>query len=141
MRIYFAGAIRGGRDDKTLYMQIIEDLKQYGEVVTEHIGDENLDIRGEAEKDNKLIHDRDLEWLKSADYVIAEVTQASLGVGYEIGKSTEWDKKTICLYRPSKNPLISAMIVGCNKVTIYQYESLADLQVIFKQVFSKIPVL
>lgn len=40
--IYFCGSIRGGRDDAALYKRIIDQLKQYGEVLTEHIGDPNL---------------------------------------------------------------------------------------------------
>ena len=40
--IYFCGSIRGGRDDTALYKRIIDQLKDYGEVLTEHIGDANL---------------------------------------------------------------------------------------------------
>ncbi len=39
MRIYFAGSIRGGREDASLYLQIIDYLKTFGEVLTEHVGD------------------------------------------------------------------------------------------------------
>ena len=39
----------------------------------------------DASIDDKWIHDRDVEWLHQADVVVAEVTQPSLGVGYEIG--------------------------------------------------------
>ena len=42
MKIYFAGSIRGGRNDVDLYLQIIEHLKQYGEVLTEHVGNKKL---------------------------------------------------------------------------------------------------
>ena len=43
--IYFCGSIRGGRDDAALYRRIIDQLKQYGDVLTEHIADPNvLDI-------------------------------------------------------------------------------------------------
>jgi len=37
MKIYFAGSIRGGRDDKELYLEIINLLGKYGKVLTEHI--------------------------------------------------------------------------------------------------------
>ena len=53
MKIYFAGAIRGGRDDKELYLEIINYLKEYGEVLTEHIGDQSINTLGENNnKDN-----------------------------------------------------------------------------------------
>jgi hypothetical protein len=37
LKIYFAGSIRGGRDDAALYLRIVEDLKAYGTVLTEHV--------------------------------------------------------------------------------------------------------
>ena len=33
--------------------------------------------------------------------MVAEVTQPSLGVGYEIGRAVAMGKKVLCLYRPS----------------------------------------
>ena len=40
--------------------------------------------------------------------VVAEVTQPSLGVGYELGRAVEMKKRTLCLFRPeegrSKSP-------------------------------------
>ena len=47
MKIYFAGSIRGGRDDKELYSQIIKLLSDYGTVLTEHIGSNGLSVMGE----------------------------------------------------------------------------------------------
>jgi len=38
MKIYFAASISGGRGDQAIYQQIIELLKQHGEVLTEHFG-------------------------------------------------------------------------------------------------------
>lgn len=40
--IYFCGSIRGGRDDAPIYKRIIDQLKDYGEVLTEHIADPNI---------------------------------------------------------------------------------------------------
>ena len=40
--IYFCGSIRGGRDDAALYRRIIDQLKEYGEVLTEHVGDASI---------------------------------------------------------------------------------------------------
>ena len=42
MKIYFAGSIRGGRDDAEIYYQIIEFLREYGEILTEHVGKKDL---------------------------------------------------------------------------------------------------
>ena len=35
--------------------------------------------------------------------LVAEVTQVSLGVGYEIGRAMEMNKDILCLYRPQPN--------------------------------------
>lgn len=128
MKIYFAGSIRGGRDDAELYFHIIEYLKNFGEVLTEHIGDPKLTHVGDDGPNDKFIHDRDLEWLKSSDVVVAEVTQVSMGVGYEIGRAVEMGKKVLCLFRPNSGKNLSAMISGCNKITLFNYQSLADIK-------------
>ena len=86
MKIYFAGAVRGGREDAGLYLRIIKHLSEYGLVLTEHLGDVMLDERGEPGLSDADIHDRDLAWLRQAECLVAEVTAPSLGVGYEIGK-------------------------------------------------------
>ena len=39
MTIYFAASISGGRGDQAIYLQIIELLRSYGTVLTEHFGD------------------------------------------------------------------------------------------------------
>lgn len=134
MRIYFAGAIRGGREDCALYLEIVERLKAYGEVLTEHIGDSNLTALGEALSDRE-IHDRDLSWLKEAQYLVAEVTTPSLGVGYEIGRASEWGTPVLCLFRPGSGRLLSAMIAGSSRVKLREYGSAAELKAIFDEFF------
>jgi 2'-deoxynucleoside 5'-phosphate N-hydrolase len=123
MRIYFAGSIRGGREDAALYADIIEHLKTFGEVLTEHIGDANLTSFGDDGPTDRFIHDRDLEWLLSADAMIAEVTTVSLGVGYEIGRAVAAGKKVLCLFRPDSGKNLSAMIAGCPAVEIVHYKT------------------
>jgi len=54
MKIYFAGAIRGGRDDVALYLELVELLRPYGTVLTEHVADEQLTSRGESMDDRAI---------------------------------------------------------------------------------------
>jgi len=42
MNIYFAGAIRAGRQDAEIYKAMIECLRSFGDVLTEHVGDPAL---------------------------------------------------------------------------------------------------
>ena len=126
MKIYFAGSIRGGREDAALYFKIIDYLKTYGEVLTEHVGDIQLTSAGDDGPTDKFIHDRDMEWLNSSDLIVAEVTTVSMGVGYEIGRAISTDKPVLCLFRPDSGKNISAMISGCDKLTLVNYANLEE---------------
>ena len=130
MRIYFAGSIRGGCDDWRIYADIIALLREYGTVVTEHVGDANVTLGGENAPDRD-IHDRDIAWLRDADVLVAEVTVPSLGVGYEIGRSVQWGKRIVCLYRPGEGRKLSGMIAGCPSFTVHEYSGIDELPPIF----------
>jgi len=134
MKIYFAGSIRGGRDDKELYLEVINLLGKYGKVLTEHIGDKTLSAMGEDGLTDEYIYDRDMAWLNEADVVVAEVTTPSLGVGYEIGKM-EGKKPILCLYREQNGKRISAMIGGNKNVKIERYFTLEGLEPVLKKFF------
>jgi nucleoside 2-deoxyribosyltransferase len=136
MKIYFAGAIRGGREDQKSYLEIIELLRGYGQVLTEHIGEENLSASGE-DLDDKVISNRDLGWLKEANCLVAEVTTPSLGVGFELGKATEWQKPVLCLYRPAAGRRLSALIAGSSRVSVFEYQTVAELKEVFDKFFGK----
>ncbi len=126
MKIYFAGSIRGGREDAEWYFQIIDYLKNFGEVLTEHVGDVLLSEMGDDGITDTFIHDRDLEWLKTADVLVAEVTTVSMGVGYEIGRAVEAEKPVLCLFRHGAGKNLSAMISGCSSLKLLNYESLEE---------------
>lgn len=129
MEIYFAGSIRGGRDDVALYAELIELLEAEGTVLTEHVGTSGVE---ETEKQAKMtdrdIHEQDMAWLRQADVVVAEVTTPSLGVGYELGKAVEWEKPILGLYRPDSDHDLSAMIRGSEAVTVVEYETPEDVE-------------
>lgn len=124
-KIYFAGSIRGGRGDRDLYLKIIEHLQQYGDVLTEHVGNPNLKATGEA-LDERSIFERDVEWLTVCDVVVAEVTTPSLGVGYELGLAESLKKPTLCLYRSSASHSLSAMVRGNPNFHIREYSDWSD---------------
>lgn len=133
MKIYFAGSIRGGREDKELYGEIIQLLSKYGTVLTEHISDKNLTEAGEV-LDSDEIYNRDVGWLNEADIVIAEVSTPSLGVGYEIAKAENMNKKIICLYRNNGVKKLSAMIDGNPNIIKKEYINIKDLEIILSSI-------
>jgi len=133
MKIYFAGAIRGGRDDAALYNELITYLQSIGTVLTEHVGDMNLTEKGDDGPDDRSIHDRDMAWLTDCDLVVAEVTLPSLGVGYEIGRACARNKPVLALRRPQTGKTLSAMIAGCNEIVTAHYSDIAQAREIIRQ--------
>lgn len=127
MKIYFAGSIRGGRDDRELYAQVIKLLSKYGVVLTEHVSHENLSVIGENTA-NQNIYERDMKWLTESDVVVAEVTTPSLGVGYEIATAEGMGKRILCLYHPVLGKSLSAMIAGNQHVTVNEYRTEEELE-------------
>ncbi|XP_068457972.1 5-hydroxymethyl-dUMP N-hydrolase isoform X1 [Clinocottus analis] len=111
MKVYFCGSVRGGREDVHVYRRIVEKLQSYGRVLSEHVSCSEISERGEAGGD-RAIHDRDLAWLQESEVVVAEVTQPSLGVGYELGRAVTMEKKILCLFRPASGRSLSAMVRG-----------------------------
>jgi nucleoside 2-deoxyribosyltransferase len=131
MKIYFAGAIRGGRQDAALYGQIIRLLKERGEVLTEHVGYEDPD-RAESGLSDETIYRRDMSWLEEADILVAEVTVPSHGVGYEIARAEVLEKAILCLYRAEATQPLSALIAGNPNVRCEAYERLEQLKPILE---------
>lgn len=130
MKIYFAGSITGGREDGGLYLEIIKLLKKYGEVLTEHVGNDSLTQMGEKLSD-KEIYERDIAWVRMSDVLVAEVTHPSFGVGIEIARATEFKKNVICIYRDKEGRRLSAMISGCPGVKVFKYQGYQELNEIF----------
>ena len=132
MKFYFCGSIRGGRQLADDYQKIIEMIKLHGQVLTEHLGS-NQEIESKDRiLTNVQIHDRDMDWVRESDMVVAEVTVPSLGVGYEIGRAIELGKPVLCLFRSGLDFTLSAMIAGSEGLTSLTYESIDDLPVLIE---------
>ncbi|MFA7298224.1 MAG: nucleoside 2-deoxyribosyltransferase [Candidatus Absconditabacterales bacterium] len=139
MKIYFAGSIRGGRELRDVYMEMIEYMRQYGEVLTEHVGNKYLSDMGEK-MSSREIYDRDMTWLSSADVIVADVTVTSLGVGYELGSAVEQKKPILCLYKPEEGKSLSAMIDGSPGVVVRNYQTLDEVKGHIKEFLSVIAI-
>ena len=127
MNIYFAGSIRGGRDNKGDYQKIISYLKKYGKVLSEHVGKKNIEkVEDEQGISNQQIYEQDVSLLRQSDVVIAEVSTPSLGVGYEIAKAESLGKKILCIYK-KEGKRVSAMIKGNKNLVVKEYKELEDV--------------
>ena len=138
MKIYFAGSIRGGREDVELYMKLIALLEFYGSVLTEHVGHGNVSAQGERGLSDVEIYERDMAWLRESDVVVAEVTTPSLGVGYELGKAEDMIKPLLCLFRAGTQRSLSAMVAGNKRITVVSYVDLAGAADEIKKFFGQL---
>jgi len=137
MKIYFAGSIRGGRDEEKVYLKIIDYLGAFGEVLTEHVGYKDIE-KSEKNHSDSYIFERDVSWLKSSDIMVADVTVPSLGVGYEIGFAENLDIPILCLYNPKNKKPLSAMITGNKNITWKEYNNLEEAELLIKNFLSVI---
>jgi len=135
IKIYFAGSIRAGREYVPIYRDTIRLLSDYGEVLTEHIGKEEVSIDGETGISEEEIYKRDMNWLSSADLVVADISIHSVGVGYEIGQAESMGKRILCLYHEDAPRKISGMIAGNKKITLIKYKDVQDLMKELKNFF------
>lgn len=118
----------GGRGDKEIYSEMIKILKCHGDVLTEHVGDHNISEEGELVADSDFIYNRDMAWLKEADFVVAEISTPSLGVGYEIGRAESMGKSILCLFRKDAERSISRMISGNADIKKESYSNIAEAE-------------
>lgn len=126
MKFYFAGSIRGGRENTNIYQLLIKFLSNYGHVLTEHVGDLSLSRKGQYKLSDIYIFNQDMNWLKSSDVVIAEVTTPSLGVGYELKTAEILKKPTIVLYSSYNKAPLSAMISGDKYFKCFIYKDFSE---------------
>ena len=124
MKVYFAGSIRGGRHDAELYRKVIAALKEKHQVLTEHVGD--LSLSTVEDKGDKAIYEQDTTWLRECDVVVAECTQVSLGVGYELAYAEARGKEVHIFYRPMETQL-SAMLAGNERFHIHRYTDESEI--------------
>lgn len=124
MRIYFAASVRGGSWNRANYREIVDHLKLYGAVLTEHLAE--TDEEDLSQFTDQELFRQDLEWLGTADLLIAEVSSPSHGVGYEIGKAEEYGIPILCLYQESRDRRLSAMIEGNSKCDVRRYKDIEE---------------
>lgn len=125
MKIYFAGAIRAGREKVYDYKKMVEQFEKCGgKVLTKHVADPNLSVKGENIS-FKEIYERDIKWLEECDIVFADITVASLGVGYEISYAENLGKKIYAVYEKDTN--VSGFLRGDEKINFLAYKNIDEV--------------
>lgn len=140
MRIYFSGAISGGRDNLPIYQHIVKRLKSLGhDVPSNHVADPGV-LSADGALSPRAVYERDVAWIEDSDAMIAEVSTPSLGVGYEIGYALSAGKPVLCLYRDGL--FVSKMITGNPSplLTVAAYRDEAELDRHVRQFLKGPPV-
>jgi 2'-deoxynucleoside 5'-phosphate N-hydrolase len=110
MNIYFACSITGGREFEAGYQEIVAALTANGhEIPTSHLAQSDV-MENERVLTPQYVYERDINWIKNCNALIAEVSVPSHGVGYEIGIALNIGKPVLCLYQKERR--VSKMITG-----------------------------
>lgn len=110
MNIYFACSITGGREFESAYQQIVAALTADGhEIPTSHLTQSEV-MENERELTPQYVYERDVNWIKNCDVLIAEVSVPSHGVGIEIAYALGIGKTVLCIHQQERK--VSKMITG-----------------------------
>ena len=127
MRVYFSGAISGGRDNLPVYQHIVERLLQAGhEIPSAHVADPAV-LSRESSVSPREVYLRDVGWIEGCDAMVAEVSTPSLGVGYEVAYALNIGRPVLCLHKSGLS--VSKMITGnpSSKLTVATYQDVDEL--------------
>ena len=136
MNIYFAGSITGGREKQKDYFELIEYCKQYGNVLTEHIGTNDTKMKDQpklSDNEDENVYLKDTNWLNQSDIVIADITIPSTGVGYEIGYAEKLNIPILCLYDNNGTKKLTSMIAGNKNIITKTYKNIEEAKEIIKE--------
>jgi nucleoside 2-deoxyribosyltransferase len=110
MNIYFACSITGGRDFEPIYRAITSALLADGhEVPTAHLAEASVKLL-EGRVKPRDVYERDVNWIRGCEALVAEVSTPSHGVGYEVAYALSLGKPVLCVYREGQP--ISKMLSG-----------------------------
>jgi nucleoside 2-deoxyribosyltransferase len=138
MKIYFGGSISGGRKYLDTYQRIVSFLKSRGhQVLTDHVAQTDV-LEIEKSITPEQIYTRDIQWLNQCDCLIAEVSNPSLGVGYEICYALRINKPVLCLYH--RSVFLSQMLMGntSERLLVREYETEAEWETSIESFLNKV---
>jgi len=124
MRVYLAAAMTSADRDLPAIAALVAHLERLGhEVPTRHVADpagRELD----AHLSDEELARRDLDWLASADALIAEVSTPSHGVGIEVMAAVQRLLPVLLLHR--RGSRISRLLLGLPFVSVTSYGDVAE---------------
>jgi nucleoside 2-deoxyribosyltransferase len=127
MKIYFACAIVGGRQDEAIYQQIVDTLLADGHEVPTAMNAGPAWQHMEGSPDPNEVYRRDTGWIDESQVLIAEVSTPSHGVGYEISYALDRGKPVLCIFR--REARVSKMLTGNTMpgITVAAYGDVSEV--------------
>ena len=126
MKVYISGSIYGGRQKVENYKEKKKKIEEFAEVLNKNIIDDDVIEKETFQKDNEIFEDLENK-MREADFILADVTVPSLGVGYEIGFSDMIGKKIIAIYDLNDIEKVSTMIRGNERIKLIGYHKIEEI--------------
>lgn len=106
MTIYFTASLSRSQKDQQYYNTIVSILKKRGhDVIADQIlqKDRNT-IQDQSPEERKKYFEKVEHWLTECDAIVAEVTNQSVSVGYEISRAQHLKKPILILFHDTNAP-------------------------------------
>jgi nucleoside 2-deoxyribosyltransferase len=139
MRIYLACTVRGDRGTLLAARRIHDCLRELGhEVLTSHLLEADVD-QAESRLSDRDVYRRDLEWLASADAIVAEASGSSYGVGFEVGfvlgSAARTGQRALVLYEASRQGMVSRLVSGLEhpSARVLAYETSDEIDAFLRE--------
>ena len=138
MRIYLACTVRGDRGTIEAARHIHDRLVAAGHnVLTSHLLRDDVEAVENGVTDVH-VYARDLDWLTSADVIVAEASGSSYGVGFEVGftlgRAAHSGQRAYVLYQADKKGKVSRLISGMlhDQAEVLAYRDLDEIDAFLK---------
>jgi len=130
MKIFFIASIHGKEKYGDNYSTIVKFLNKTGHTVfSDHVLKISKKEINEWENEKKVsFHKKIMDKIKTVDVVVAEISYSSMSVGYLISLALDCGKPTIVLYSGKKEPHILSTIEKSDRLFLYKYNNLLDLE-------------
>ena len=126
MKIFFTYKRKGSLDVAENHSKIEDFLKNYGTIISKDIRSKSIGLNGEELNNNQILQ-RNLDLIRSSDVLIADVSNPSLGVGYQIHFAKTLNKKIICLYQLQVKKDLSPIIDGDEYLEILKFNNVEEI--------------
>lgn len=143
MKVYFSASISGDEAVSKRYTSIIETLKSLRHEVLQYSSVSPQEMMQKSDAEIQSDHKRLSQYMRQADVYVADITKASVGVGYEIAQALADKKPVLVLIHESEPYKSRATLMGnpskLIKYTKYNEENLkATLETFLDEARSKI---